>query len=70
MSGTVAGSGLGLGGAISGPVVAMPTAIPPEFGRDVAAVARKGEAPIAQIAKDFGTSERCLHRWLKFAYAR
>lgn len=47
----------------------MPTAIPLEFGRDVAAVARKGEAPIAQIAKDFGTSEPCLHRWLKIAYA-
>jgi transposase len=25
---------------------------------------RKGEAPLAQIAKDFGVSESCLHRWL------
>jgi transposase len=33
----------------------------------VVAVARKGEAPLAQIAKDFGISESCLHRWLKLA---
>jgi len=33
----------------------------------VVAVARKGEAPISQIAKDFGISESCLHRWLKLA---
>ena len=31
------------------------------------AVARKGEAPLSQIAKDFGISESCLHRWLKLA---
>ncbi len=30
-------------------------------------VARKGEAPLRQIAKDFGISEACLHRWLKIA---
>jgi transposase len=45
----------------------MPKAFPPEFRRDVVAVARKGEAPISQIAKDFGISEACLHRWLKIA---
>ena len=45
----------------------MPKAFPPEFRRDVVAVARKGEAPISQIAKDFGISESCLHRWLKLA---
>jgi transposase len=45
----------------------MPKAFPPEFRRDVVAVARKREAPIAQIAKDFGISEACLHRWLKLA---
>ena len=28
---------------------------------------RKGEAPLSQIAKDFGISESCLHRWLKLA---
>jgi transposase len=45
----------------------MPKAFPKEFRRDVVAVARRGEAPIMQIAKDFGISEACLHRWLKLA---
>ena len=45
----------------------MPKAFPIEFRRDVVAVARKGEAPLSQIAKDFGISESCLHRWLKIA---
>jgi transposase len=45
----------------------MPKAFPREFRRDVVAVARKGEAPLSQIAKDFGISESCLHRWLKLA---
>lgn len=30
-------------------------------------MARKGEAPLSQIARDFGISESCLHRWLKIA---
>ena len=30
-------------------------------------MARKGEAPLKQIAKDFGISEGCLHNWLKAA---
>lgn len=47
----------------------MPKAFPLEFRRDVVAVARKGEAPLSQIAKDFGISESCLHRWLKLADA-
>ena len=45
----------------------MPKAFPLEFRRDVVAVARKGEAPLSQIARDFGISESCLHRWLKLA---
>lgn len=45
----------------------MPKPFPEEFRRDVIAVARKGEAPLRQIAKDFGISEGCLHRWLKVA---
>ena len=40
---------------------------PKEFRDDVVAVARKGEAPIAQIAKDFGISESCLRNWLHAA---
>jgi transposase len=45
----------------------MPKAFPLEFRRDVIAIARKGEAPLSQVAKDFGISESCLHRWLKLA---
>ena len=45
----------------------MPTPYPPEFRRDVIAVARKSEASVAQVAKDFGISETCLQRWLKIA---
>ena len=42
----------------------MPKPHPKEFRDDVVAVARRGEAPIAQIAKDFGISESCLRNWL------
>lgn len=42
----------------------MPKPHPKEFRDDVVAVARKGEAPIAEIAKDFGISESCLRNWL------
>ena len=45
----------------------MPKAYPEEFRRDVVAVARKGQAPLTQIAKDFGISESCLANWLKKA---
>ena len=48
-------------------MVNVPKALPKEFRRDVVAVARKGEAPISRIAKDFGISESCLQRWLKIA---
>lgn len=48
-------------------MVNVPKAFPKEFRRDVVAVARKGEAPISRIAKDFGISESCLQRWLKIA---
>ena len=45
----------------------MPKPYPVEFRRDVVAVARKHEAPLTQIAKDFGISDACLHNWLKRA---
>ena len=48
-------------------MMTMPHAYPPEFRRDVVRVARKGEAPLCQIAKDFGVSEASLHNWLKRA---
>ena len=43
----------------------MPKAFPIEFRRDVVAVARSTDAPISQVARDFGISESCLQRWLK-----
>ena len=42
----------------------MPAAYPREFRQDVVAIARKGQIPIAQVAKDFGITESCLRRWL------
>lgn len=45
----------------------MPKPYPREFRDDVVAVARKGDAPLKQIAKDFGISEGCLHNWMKAA---
>lgn len=45
----------------------MPKPHPREFRDDVVAVARKGEAPLQQIAKDFGISDSCLRSWLRAA---
>lgn len=45
----------------------MANRYPIEFRRDVVAVARKHEAPITQIARDFGISDATLHNWLKKA---
>ena len=45
----------------------MPKPFPPEFRRDVIAVARQGDQSIAQVARSFGVSESCLSRWLRIA---
>ena len=45
----------------------MPRAHPKEFRDDVVAVARKGQAPLSEIARDFGISESCLRNWLSKA---
>ncbi len=45
----------------------MPDAHPKEFRDDIVAVARRGDAPIAEVDKDFGISESCLRNWLKTA---
>lgn len=45
----------------------MPAPYPKEFRDDVVAVARQGQAPLSQIAKDFGISEGTLSNWLKKA---
>jgi transposase-like protein len=48
-------------------MVIVPRAHPKEFRDDVVAVARKGDASIAEVAKDFGISESCLRNWLSKA---
>ena len=45
----------------------MPAPHPKEFRDDVVAVARRGDAPLSQIAKDFGISDSCLRNWLRSA---
>lgn len=40
---------------------------PEEFRRDVVAVARRGEVPLTQVAKDFGISEGTVTNWLRRA---
>lgn len=43
---------------------------PQEFRDDVVAVARKGLAPLSQIARDFGIAEGSLTNWMKRAEIR
>jgi len=45
----------------------MPAPHPKEFRDDVVAVARRGDAPVRQVAKDFGISESCLRNWMRQA---
>ena len=45
----------------------MPRAHPKEFRDDVVAVARKGQAPLSEIARDFGISESCRRNGLSKA---
>ncbi|GEL95903.1 transposase [Cellulomonas composti] len=45
----------------------MPRPHPKEFRDDVVAIARRGEAPVSQIAKDFGISDSCLRNWMHAA---
>lgn len=40
---------------------------PKEFRDDVVAVARSGQAPKSQVARDFGIAEQTLINWLKKA---
>ena len=45
----------------------MPRPYPKEFREDVVRVARQGDAPISQIARDFGVSDATISNWLKAA---
>ena len=42
----------------------MPAAKPAEFRRRAVDLARRGEQPVPQIAKDLGISGSCLRRWV------
>ena len=42
----------------------MPRKFPPEFKRDVVAVARRGTIPIPEFAADFDISEASVRRWM------
>ena len=47
-------------------MASMPKAFPQEFRDEVVVrAAHRKEQTYTEIAKDFGISESCLHRWLK-----
>ena len=45
----------------------MPKKFPPEFKRDVVAVARRGDLSIPEVAVDFGVAEETVRRWMRQA---
>jgi transposase len=45
----------------------MPKKFPPEFKRDVVAVARRGDLSVAEVAIDFGVAEETVRRWMRQA---
>jgi len=52
---------------VLGEDVAMPKKYPPEFKKDVAAVARRGDLTVTEVAIDFGVSEESVRRWMRQA---
>jgi len=42
----------------------MPRPHPPEFRQRAVELARSGDAPVSQIAKDLGISDSCLRNWM------
>jgi transposase len=45
----------------------MPKKFPPEFKRDVVAVARRGDLTLAEVAADFDVSIESVRRWVRQA---
>ena len=43
----------------------MPRPYPREFREGAVALARQGERPVGEIAKELGIAESCLRNWLK-----
>ena len=42
----------------------MPAPHPPEFRRRAVELARQGDKPLIQLAKDLGISRSCLQNWM------
>ncbi|MFB4273409.1 transposase [Nonomuraea sp. GTA35] len=47
----------------------MPSPHPAEFRRRAVELARQGDKPLPQLAKDLGVSRSCLQNWLRQADA-
>lgn len=45
----------------------MPKKFPPEFKRDVVAVARRGDLKINEVAADFDVAPETVRRWVRQA---
>ncbi len=45
----------------------MPKRYPPEFKRDVVAVARRGDLSVPEIAIDFDIAQESVRRWVRQA---
>jgi transposase-like protein len=45
----------------------MPKRYPPEFKRDVVAVARRGDLSVGEIAVDFDIAQESVRRWVRQA---
>jgi transposase-like protein len=45
----------------------MPKRFPPEFKRDVVAVARRGDLKINEVAADFDVAPESVRRWMRQA---
>lgn len=47
----------------------MPAPHPPEFRQRAVELARRGDKPVARLARDLGISESCLRNWMAQADA-
>jgi transposase-like protein len=45
----------------------MPKKFPPEFKRDVVAVARRGDLTVNEVAADFDVAPESVRRWMRQA---
>ena len=50
-----------------GKMDAMPKRFPPEFKRDVVAVARRGDLSLREVAADFDVAPESVRRWMRQA---